>query len=159
MIVPLTLAELEGAAHAGIRRIISSRAKNYDTDNHGKNSTTQYHWTRDIEAAAAEIAVAKLLNRTWNGWWDTMKGADVGHTVQVRRCEKPGLSLIIRPDDCLTDCYVLCQGNAPFVDVVGYMWGSKVQDEWVRDPNGQGHPAWFVPQKELISFESEVPTA
>jgi len=150
VIVELTNYELFLAANVGIRRFIKS--KSWDkTHQHQKN----FSWNDDIEAAAAEMAVAKLLNVYWDGSVNTFKIPDVGGIFQVRHTMQHNGCLIFRSVDSPLERYVFVRGAVAYhspagsYDVVGWIDGEEAkQDKFLRNPNGTGQ-AWFVPGEAL----------
>ena len=144
-LICLSPAECMLAAVAGANRRIESFDR---ADSAGLESGD---WTMDIEGAAGEMAVAKLLKRYWGGDVNTFHAGDVGR-VQVRSTELEDGCLIVRPADPVADTFVLVVGRAPRFRVVGYISGQEArQERWWRAPNGRPG-AWFVPQSELSAF-------
>jgi hypothetical protein len=144
--VTLTWRELAIAAGVGVQRRIRSMAQGL-TDSYGYNGEEDV-WTREINGAAAEMAVAKALGIYWDAGVNTFKLPDVGdlqvrHTVRVDGC------LILRSHDSDSDSYVLVVGKPPELTIVGGIQGCDGKsDEWIRDP-GSVRPAYFVPQSSL----------
>lgn len=146
--IVLTAAELEVAAHVGVRRQIQAMRESRP-DRHGYRGDG---WSNHIEGAAGEMAVAKLLNRYWNGSVGTFKeGGDVGE-IQVRTRSRADYQLIVRPDDRDDDWFILVRGTSPTYSVIGYIRGSAAKrEEWLHDYGGRPH-AYFVPDDALIAF-------
>ena len=70
--------------------------------------------------------------------------------------------LVIRPDDRADRAYALVTGTVAANDHVirGWGWAHKLrQPEFLRDPNGLGLPAWFVPASALRSASELVEAA
>ena len=105
-------------------------------------------WDADVEGAAAELAVAKALNRYWCG----LDGSDrlVGDVdgCQVRHSRRPNASLILHSRDLDDQRFILVVGSMPVLTVKGWLWGGegKVDRFWRRDVP---RPAYFVPAGEL----------
>jgi hypothetical protein len=151
-VVELTEFELLLGAIAGASRAIAAilgewrnRARGIDRDGR--------IWTRHIEGALAEIAVAKVLDRYWTGGVSTFKGGDVGE-LQVR-CRIAELDdtekrLIVQQQDREDDLFVLVVGKAPCYRVVGWTTGAraKANPGWIQNPGNFGE-AFFVPQDAL----------
>lgn len=148
--ITLTWAELEVAAHVGVRRQIGA-LREARPDQHGYEGAG---WSNHIEGAAGEMAVARVLNRYWNGSVGTFKqGGDVGQ-IQVRTRSRDDYELIVRPNDRDSDWFVLVRGRTPTFQVIGYIKGEHAKrSEWLRTYGGRP-PAYFVPDdslKELVS--------
>jgi hypothetical protein len=143
----LVLGALTGAYRA-IDVIMGSwenRARGIDADGR--------IWTRHIEGALAEIAVAKVLDRFWTGSVRTFTGGDVGE-LQVRcRIAEPmdqAKRLIVQQKDSPEDVFVLVVGRAPAYRVVGWIQAARAQQQvaWIQNPGNYGE-AFFVPQDAL----------
>lgn len=113
-------------------------------------------WANDIESAAAEIAFAKFIGEEWVGAVDTFHKPDVGQDWQVRYTDVEKGSLIIREDrdrPKLHHRYVLVTGLIPNFKIRGYIVGhDAIKPKYLKNPNN-GHPAYFVPQSDLIKFD------
>lgn len=145
--VVLERHEIEMVAAVGVRRRCASLDRL--ADRHGYNGENA--WEQDIQAAAAELAVAKVINRYWDGSFDTYKRGDVG-SLQVRSTKRPDGSLIVRPDDPDDAVYFLVVGEIPEFTVIGWIKGQDAkQERYERAPGGRP-PAFFVPQDDLVSL-------
>ena len=148
--VRLTWREITMGAAVGVARRVRSLAQGL-TDSYGYNGEDDV-WSREVNGALAEMAVAKHLGLYWDGSVDTFKRPDVG-TLQVRHTVRLDGCLILRPHDPGDGIYVLVTGQAPMFTIVGCLRGEDGRrDEWVRDP-GSVRPAHFVPQSELRPLE------
>jgi hypothetical protein len=148
----LTWDEVEQAASVGVRRRIHSRKKGLNgaaADAEGNQGLGA--WDIDIEAAIAEMAVAKATNRYWCGSVDTYhKGDDVQYGIQVRHAVPDASSLIVRVEDSDAAVWVLVTGRAPSFQLRGWFFGheAKKQESWKKAPHNRD-AAWFVPSKVL----------
>ncbi len=141
MNVKLFPHEIEMAALVGLRRRMESL--NFKDTSQGKHL-----WEQDIQGAAAELAVAKHLNRYWDGSVNTYKRGDVGF-LQVRSTPLLDGSLIVREGDADNDVFVLVVGSIPTFRVVGSISARDAKDtSFRRAPNGRP-AAYFVPQSAL----------
>jgi hypothetical protein len=116
-------------------------------------------WTRHVEGALAELAVAKALNVFWAGaagddWRRTKPdGGDVGK-LQVRSRNANYLDqkmrLIVQHKDRADEDFLLVVGRAPTYRLVGWINAgeAKRHEEWIANPGNFGE-AWFVPQEAL----------
>ena len=142
--VVLTFHEIFMGAMIGVARRLAS-LKRGETN---KVQNKDFGWHSDIEAACAEIAVAKLLGVFWDGSINTFKAGDVG-CLQVRHTQIQDGCLILRKNDDPSAAYVLVTGSHPTYLVCGFIYGRDGMCNYhVRDPNGR-FPAWFVPQTHL----------
>lgn len=142
--VTLDWYELSVAAHVGqMRRVESMRRGCTRADG------TTPEWNTDVEGAAAEMAVAKLLGRYWSGSVNAFHDPDVG-IIGVRHTTRPDGKLIVRDRDKDDVLYVLVTGSNGSYTIHGGIMGADARalDEYRRNPNGWGD-AWFVPQSEL----------
>jgi hypothetical protein len=155
MIVTLEWYELDLAAFVGCRRLHES-IRNRGGEPSRKDDLTgfdvQDRYDNDIQAAAAEMAVAKGLNLYWDAGINTFKAGDVG-PYQVRWTDRVDGRLIIRPDDEDEEIQILVRGRIPTFDIAGAMRCKFAKrDEWWMAPNGRPG-AWFVPDISLGPVE------
>lgn len=147
MKVILDWHEVTAAATIGIHRRVSSLQKQITDRMHSRDENP---WQIDIEGACAELACAKALGVYWGAGVDTFKSPDIGHTIQVRSTSKPSNRLIIRENDPDDEAFILVVGKAPAYEVRGWILGREgKKPEWVKDANGIGKPAYFIPTEEL----------
>jgi hypothetical protein len=140
--VRLTPWEREWAGHVGLKRHEANLSKQdaayYDP------ARMQDNLTASIASAVAELAVAKRLNKYWDGsfWTAEEHGqysdrADVGENTEVRRVRRHGNPLPVRARDVERDRIMVLAYPVPdefvTVDVIG--WG------YARDLWEQGRPA------------------
>lgn len=110
-------------------------------------------WDADVEGAAAELAVARALNRYWCG----LDGSDrlVGDVdgCQVRHSRRPDASLILHSRDLDDQRFILVVGSMPVLRLAGWAFGheGKVEGFFRRDVP---RPAFFVPQSALRRMEA-----
>lgn len=149
--VRLSWAELTIAGQIGAMRHVSA-LKEARPSAYGYSEDDS--WTTHIEGAAAEMAVAKALDRYWppliNGSLSASPG-DIGNGIQVRSTGRKDGCLIVHPKDNNAHVFYLVISHTPPVyRIVGSMiaLAAKHDDFWRT--NGVRHPAFFVPQDELI---------
>jgi len=147
--ITLTAEECFSAAIVGVGRRMSGLLGM--SPKHGRKRYGSDLWGADIEAAGAEMAVAKYLGQYWTGVASTFKGPDVGIDIQVRHTERPTGLLIIRKDDNSAAAYVLVVGLMPSYEIVGYIYGGEAKrPEWLStfgQPTRE--PAYKVPRNAL----------
>lgn len=146
--VKLSNSEMLWAVTEGSLRVLRKLQRG-DKDKAGADLP---RWQTDIEAAAAEIAVASLLDRFPCGL-AASHVPDVSGDLQVRHTEQATGCLIIRPGDDPAHRYVLVRGHYGVYEVVGWQYGHvSRQDRWLRGP-GERPDAWFVPEDGLQPME------
>lgn len=122
---------------ASLRRGQTNKVQNRD-----------FGWHSDIEAACAEIALAKVLGVYWGGGVNTFHDADAG-LFQVRHTQLENGCLIVREADSDYERFVLVRGTHPTYEIPGWLLGADAKTErFARAPGGH-MPAWFVPATEL----------
>lgn len=146
--VDLTHEELLVAGIVGVMRQADA-LKRQRPSAHGYDEKDP--WTKHVEGAAAEMAVAKVTNR----YWSPLKAGalyggpvDVGRMIQVRQTKRGDGCLLLHRSDADDHVFVLVIGSPPSFDVVG----------WIKAKDGKrpefwrtftGRPAFFVPQEAL----------
>jgi hypothetical protein len=138
--------EREWAGHVGTKR---------HEANIGKRDAAYYrpelmedNLRASIASACAEMAVAKRLNKYWDGsFWTAEEHsrfadrADVGANTEVRRTRKPDGALVVRKRDSDRGRIMVLAYAVPddfmAVEVIGYAYASEV---WER-----GEPAHYDP--------------
>ena len=97
--------------------------------------------------AAAELAVCKFRNLFWSGA-SGIKAKDGGGKVEVRWTHHEGTGgLVIYSSDSNNSIYVLCDGYAPEINLVGWMKGEDAKSKAI--PRGNIN---IVPREELNPF-------
>ena len=157
MIITLSLAEVQLAAHVGIqRRIMNMKRGTKDSRNcDGKNG-----WTQDINGACGELAASIGTRRQWLApvTWETTK-PDLWPNIQVKTTPYRDGRLTVQLDAEDSQPYILVIGGAPVFKLCGWLYATDAKrTEWIDNPGGRGE-AYFVPQgnhlrpvKELISW-------
>ena len=143
--VRLSWAEAQIAAFVGCQRRLRGMARQLGEPS-GRPSGDL--WGLDVEAAGAELAVAKLLDT----YWFDSGGPDRGDvdSYEVRYSRRFDGDLIIRPGDDDERVFVLVVGAIPVYQVVGYKHARDGKQEayrWQGDPSRP--PCFKVPRGEL----------
>lgn len=146
--ITLTRNEVIIGSMVGTRRKIESIFGNFYRTNHVGNDA--FGWHTDIEAACAEIALAKALGVYWDFSVNTFKAPDVGK-LQVRHTELMRGSLILRPEDRDEEAFYLVVGTAPIFYIVGWMYGQDGKIDQYLDETPP--PYWKVPQSALTPLK------
>jgi hypothetical protein len=144
--IVLARHELRFAAIVGIERHVLS----IESKDRNKVANAGFGWHTDIEAACAEMALAKKSGRYWDGSFGTFKLPDVG-SIQVRHTDGRDNCLIVRGGDADNDVFCLMVGRSPAFSFRGWIRGGDAKrEEFVRNPGG-AMAAYFVPQSALIA--------
>ena len=133
------------------RRLDSYRRKLSEKNNGDRNVRS---WDFEIDGAAAELVVAKSLNRFYEGPVGNFKGGDVGD-LQVRHTSKEGGRLIVRDEDSDNAYFILVTGVMPTYNIVGYIKGIEAKKKSYLYGPGGNKPAFFVPQDDLTTWTSK----
>lgn len=136
------------AALIGIRRCISSTLKGH---RHKYGLKINDTWSIQIEGACAELAAALAIGHDWEGTVDTFKsGGDIGNDIQVRSSPNHTYSLIVRPDDRDSDCFIFVTGVSPHFRVQGWIWGYEAKTgKFLSQLAPDRPPAYAVRFKDL----------
>lgn len=112
------------------------------------------NWNTHIEGACGERAVAKAVNRYWNGSVDTFKsGGDVGAKIQVRTRSQHDYELLVRDSDPDDAAFFLVTGWAPHYRVIGWIMGRDAKRAEWKQTHGGRPAAYFVPHAALTALE------
>lgn len=148
----LSAAEATAAAYAGVdRRIASMRAGLTDRF----AALGRDAWGADIEGAAAEAFVAKLLGMPQELAINAFHAPDIGG-IQVRQTGHPQGQLVVRERDNPDHAFVLVVGSLPSYRAAGWAWGRDVmQERWAADFGQPGLPrSWGMPQGALEPMDT-----
>jgi hypothetical protein len=151
--VELTAPEMTLASFAGamrrVKAISKARPAAYGYNGHDP-------WATDIESSAAEMVIAKHLDRYWSplhlGCLTALPG-DVGDGIQVRSTSRADGCLIVHDSEKDEHKFwLVITHTAPRYTIVGWMLGRDAKNSrWWRDTE---RPAYFVPQDHLKSPEA-----
>lgn len=146
--VVLTPGECRIAAYTGVNRRLEAMAASR-VEVYGKAAGGAY-WETDLEAAAAELALAKALGVHWCGMDGPDKDTGDVAGAQVRHTKRENGSLICHDRDADDHRFVLVTGSMPAFTVRGWILGGDAKDKrfW-RDRPAVPRPAFFVPQSAL----------
>jgi hypothetical protein len=161
VLIDLTEQEMRLAIQVGTERCISSWGKG---SKHAAGYKPKDLFDTNIKGAAAEIAVAKMLDVYYVPSVNTYKSEpDISPNIEVRMTEMKRPSLIIRPNDVRDRKYVLVQnrwehGSLPKFDVLGWeTFTNGVDKAWENywTDFGQNRPhCWAIPAAELHKMEA-----
>jgi hypothetical protein len=143
--IKLEWFELMMAANVGVtRRVVSLKngLKSRLADSEPN------FWAYEIEGAVAELVVAKVTNRYWDGSVNRFKAdGDIGKLIQVRHTREHHNRLIVRPDDADDKPYVLVTGFNLVYRVPGWILGRDAKrPEWREAPVNRAPAYWVKPQ-------------
>ena len=149
MIVELSSREMIQGAFVGMMRQVEN-VKKQRPDAYGADASRG--WQIHIEGCLGEMAFAKHMGLYWSGA-NEFQAHDVGE-YEIRTTPRNFGDLILHPGDDDDAKYVLVTGHNGIYEVRGWIFGKEGKNqEWWRDPLGN-RPAYFVPQRELISFDT-----
>jgi hypothetical protein len=136
--------EVAVSTFVGTHRFESSRRKGWKNKAGGCPTVGD-----DVQAAGAEMAVAKHLNLYWHVAYELNRTVgDVGG-YEVRWVRKDGGRLLVRPGDDMSKPYVLVEGCDGVFEIVGWFRGTELKGSWVTDfGNGRPH-VYAVPRSAL----------
>lgn len=107
-------------------------------------------WTKHIEGACGEMAVAKLLNVYWPAKVNSFGiEPDIDPDIQVKTRSREEYELLVRPGDDDDQRFVLVIGRFPNYVIHGWMYGRDAKQEcWAKEHGGRPL-AYFVPKENL----------
>lgn len=143
--VQLTNSEIMEAAFVGVLRVVKvlqeGRKETYGSELSGA-------WTRHIEGALGEKAVAKHYNIYWHGV-NLIWGTDVGQKTEVRATKYANGHLILHDEDDDDKNFWLVTGIMGKYEIRGWIRaGDGKNKRWWPGKNPE-RPAYYVPQSEL----------
>lgn len=113
-------------------------------------------WDIDIEAAGAELAVAKAMGVYWTGICGYPEPAgDVGG-LEVRSTKRMDGRLILHDRDKDDAPYILVRGAMPIYQIVGWIYGRDGKQErylFHGDGRSAHRRAYFVPVEALRGMD------
>jgi len=153
MEVRLTWPEVFAATQVGMMRTLASlKNQRHDMAGYVKNDA---YWDADIQAAAAECAVAKALGKYWPASVNTFKGKpDIPPDIEVRQTHHANGRLLIRERDDPGYKYVLVTGRIPTFEIRGFILGNDGKNHLFQDAPNDRAPAYFVPQDKLNELDA-----
>jgi hypothetical protein len=144
VVVTLSRSEALQASYAGVHRRLRTifRGRQH---RHGRGNSDE--WQDDVQACAAELAVAKALDRFWS---DSPEPdySDVGE-LHVRHTLREDGHLILRPGDPDDGIFVFVTGAIPAFVVHGWTTGRDGMAGEPDDLRNNRPPCWMVAQTAL----------
>ena len=115
-----------------------------------------FEWEWEVQSAAAEAAVAKLLHVWWGGNVNSFKDPDLEGNLQVRWTRDHAGHLVLRPKDNPKHKYILVTGAIPRFRIQGWAYGGAVmQPEHLCKPDPTRPSCWFMPHSQLAPVTKE----
>lgn len=143
--VTLTKQEWRFAANVGTQRHIQARERSIPQSENG--------YSKHIQGACAEMAVAKWLNCYWVGALvdDPRENrGDVQPGLEVRSTSNPTGRLIIVERDPNEHAFVLAIGEPPDFDLAGWAYAADARRLVPFKPLTRGGvSAWVLPRSQL----------
>jgi len=142
----LTPSEMHIAAIVGVQRGLDA-IRNKRPGRYGCG----FDFDADIIGCMGEQALAKHLDRYWNGSFGDFKAVDVAHAYQVRAStfDGPTAGLLLHPGDHDDHPFIKVVVRLPVVSLVGWTMGrdGKRQEYWKELQKGR--PCFVVPDRTL----------
>ena len=147
MIAELDIYEIRVAAQVGLQRQledIHANKKSYSGE------SKEGAWSRHIEGALSECALAKVMNVYWNK--RSFPHPDVGD-VDCRSTPYHTGHLQIKKNDPEDRKFYLLIGINGKYRIAGWIWGkdAKKQQYWGTKGDARD-PCYWIPQSDLIPF-------
>jgi hypothetical protein len=150
MITELDLHEMKVAAQIGLQRQledINAKKKSFSGEN------KEGAWSRHIEGALSECALAKAMNVYWNK--RTYPLPDVGD-VDCRCTPYHTGHLPVKADDPNDRKFYLLVGINGKYRIAGWIWGKNAKQQHYWGVKGEGRdPCYWIPQSDLIPYGKE----
>jgi len=145
--ITLTTTELMVAAYVGSARNVQSLTRGWASAAGLGASNT---WTPNVEGAAGEMAVAKLLGIYWQPIVGNPQADDVG-PYQVRtNISRKHDDLCLRPKDRDDRIYISVLSFIPEFLVLGFIRGADgKQPAWLRDGSPDRPKCFYIPRAAL----------
>ena len=152
--IVLTASQIQMVALAGINRHLQFLIRNAKPQ-YGQAESSR--WDQQIEGALSEYALAKFLNKHWEGV-GVAGGDDLGEEeVRVTKYKTGWLPL--HPADKDHKRYWLLTGENGVYTIRGYIYAinGKLQKYWVKkEEKGRDRSCYEIPQSDLINpFKNE----
>lgn len=149
--VTLTEAEQLFAAQSGAMRRLNA-IKRRRNDRYG-SPKPEMLWGIDIEAAAAELAVAKYVGMYWQSVVDDPKilPGDVGK-LQVRHTTYQDGRLMIYASDKDEAPFILVRGQVPTFELAGWLYARDGKQDRYLKTIREGVDAYYIPADHLRSI-------
>jgi len=149
--IEVTLAnyEVQMAAAVGSRRQLNAVMKAREP-RFGEQHDGQLH-RNHLRGAMAELAVAKYLDVYWGGHVGVFTSLDDVGKYEIRYSMRSDLK--VKEND--EGIVISVTGQPPKMKIAGYINAEDaMRDEWKKDFNNGGKPAFFVPHRCLKSVEA-----
>jgi hypothetical protein len=152
--VVLTATEMMVASYVGSARNVQSLIRGWQRTSGIKTDT----WSSNVEGAAGEIAVAKLLGIYWQPIVGDLAADDVGpYQVRTNMSRKHD-DLCLRPKDRDDRFYISVLSFAPEFLVLGFIAGADgKQAKWLRDGTPGFPQCFYVPRAALLDLDALPP--
>lgn len=146
--VKLTPEEFSLAVHVANARFLEANLRGYKDKLFDKSYYDGF--AIHLWGCIGELAVSKWMNIPWKASINKFKDApDVGEDIEVRHRLNAKHDLIIRNGDDPDRYYFLTTGDAPNVNIVGYIQGKEGMKDQYKAAHGGYKIAYFVPQAIL----------
>lgn len=141
----------QAVAVGGHRRITSIFGRRQEEHYQSEDNS---EWSTEIESCGAEISVAKIINKYWNGGsWDGKVSKSDVDGMQVRNTHHYPGHMLVYGKDSDNDKIIHVSGRSPKFNIMGWkIAGDCKRDEfWRKNCN---RPCWWVPVNFLIPINN-----
>jgi hypothetical protein len=146
--IDLSPSEMHIAAIAGVQRALDGIRRNRQA-RYGCEAGAGFDL--NIIGCAGELALAKCLDRFWNGAFGSLSAADVARQYQVRASayNGPNAGLILHPGDNDQQAFVKVLVRLPQVTLIGWLFGRDGKQDRFWTELQAGRPCYLVPHPLL----------
>jgi hypothetical protein len=150
--IQLSMSEIHIASIVGIQRSLDALRNNRD-GRYGCDRAPGFDL--DIIGCLGELALAKYLDRFWNGAFGDFKAKDVAQRFQVRASSYtgPNAGLILHPDDSDNQPFVKAIVRLPTVSLMGWLNGFDGKQKQFWSELQPGRPCFLIPHQQLQPME------
>lgn len=147
--VKLTYAEMQVAATVGIQRYLQNLKLKTEPAYGAEDNTAASGL--DVLGCIGEMAVAKYFNKYWSGAVGNYQAADVDRYQVRSTMYRAGRLILHREDDPCIFILVIITHN--LCKLAGWIHADDGRDEKYWKDIGNGRPAFWVPQNDLIPMK------
>lgn len=134
--------------HLAASHAILRRHKKYSCNRQDREQNQRSSYDDEVMGATAELAICKYKNIFWSGATG-IKAKDGGKQIEVRWTHHEGYGgLIVYSNDDDNSIFVLCDGYAPTINIIGWLRGKDAKNK--AKPLGK---IMLVKRNQLNKFE------
>ena len=141
------------ASLVGIKRMLDSVHKGHEDGKERKSEAERLGV--DIVGTFGELALCKIMDWRWGCSVGSYKKPDARKNIEIRTNTHHNGHLIIKPNDDLSNVFVLMVGEAPTYRAAGWIFGREADSMCEpRQPKGFKKPCYFVEQHDLNPMDT-----